>query len=149
VKDEILGISWYDVEPGMRVRFTTPKFVKRGTLVAKKKASAKVRFDGEARDTVLPDARHYYAMAKGGHENNEWTLVVIEDNGSRELVSKELPTEEEEWITPAEAATLHGISPKRLRTLLRSGRIKGKQKGLGGSWLVDSASVERWLSGER
>lgn len=46
-----------------------------------------------------------------------------------------------EWISPAEAAELLGISDRRIRQLLNSGQLQGQR--IGGRWVVSRADIDR------
>jgi excisionase family DNA binding protein len=52
-----------------------------------------------------------------------------------------------DWITPGAAATMLGISPKRVSDLVDSGELDGYRPGGGGHRRVSLAAVNRRLGG--
>jgi excisionase family DNA binding protein len=51
------------------------------------------------------------------------------------------------WITPAEAAQLIGVTPAHVRYLARTGLIEARKFGT--SWMVRRDSVEQYAVSER
>lgn len=53
----------------------------------------------------------------------------------------------EDLITVQEATARYGLSGGFIRRLIRNGRIRGRK--MGASWVIDPASLERYVKGER
>jgi len=49
----------------------------------------------------------------------------------------------DDWITTAEAASLSGYHPERVRELMREGKVFGQKFGL--TWQVDRVSLLAYL----
>lgn len=56
------------------------------------------------------------------------------------------PASEAEWLGPAEAAAILGVSLNRVYVLARSGRIKAVKTFDAGRtrWLINAASLRAW-----
>lgn len=132
--------KWSDFEPRTKVRWMTPVFVKAGIIVAKRGRSLKVQFEGELRPTVIPNARWYHEAALRRDPEN--SLVVLTKEASNPSAQPRGDHSEVVWIE--EAASLHGLPQKRLRVLLRSGKVKGDKSQ--GRWRVDLVSLSRWMA---
>ncbi len=142
MKEEVVEKAWADLDEGQRVRFTTPSFVKRGVVLRKKGRGLVLRFDGEARDTVLPDARQYWVDHKTGRQ--DWGLCCVRGE-SPPPVLQQRRASDAEWIKATKAADQYGVTPKQLRAWLRAGKIRcGRTKS--GIWVVDRISLGRFLS---
>lgn len=146
MKDEIIeNFVWSMFYPGMRVRWTTPSFVRRGFIVKVKGRSMTVRFDGFQRDTVIPDARAYFVDYLGGR--TDYTLVPLQFQGKApdptpvDTITG-LPIDinsHDRFTDVATAANILGTDPKNVRRKLRAGTIKGSNES--GRWLVDRTSL--------
>lgn len=143
--DALVGLPWSSIHEGLRVRWVTPRFVKRGTVVERKDRALKVRFDGEDRDTAIPDARWYYTQHRMGDKENG--LVVIEDDGTRHPAKDRPVSDADDDLSVADAAALFGVEPKRLRSLLRSSKVAGWQRR--GQWRVSAQSLGQYLADKR
>lgn len=136
--DKIVEMAWSDLHPGLRVRWVTPAFAKRGVIQRVKGRSMVVLFDGHLKATVIPDARWYFAEAK--NRNPEESLVVLEGRGPTR-VRERGEGSSEGAMSPAEAAALLGTDPKNIRRMIRSGKLPARQEG--GRWVLDRADVKR------
>lgn len=137
---EDLGTPWSALHVGMRVRFKTQTFVKRGTITSVKKWSMLVRFDGHISDTAIPDAKWYYCQARMGNLNEH--LVSIATPPVSTPTGK-LPSGYKAGMSsmsPNEAAARLGTDPKNIRRMIRSGKLPATRQG--GRWVVDRSDVE-------
>jgi excisionase family DNA binding protein len=126
---EDLGLAWSQLYPGVRIRFKTTLFVRRGTITWIKKRSMKVRFDGFPQDTSIPDAKWYWVQAKMGNMNEH--MVAIDGTSSE---PQEESLTDEDFITPAEAANIIGTDSKVVRRMIRSGVLPARRNG--GRWIL-------------
>jgi excisionase family DNA binding protein len=124
---EDLGLAWSQLHPGVRIRFKTTLFVRRGTITWIKKRSMKVRFDGFPQDTSIPDAKWYWVQAKMGNMNEH--MVAIDGTSSEPLAA-----DDEDFITPTEAANIIGTDSKVVRRMIRSGVLPARRNG--GRWIL-------------
>lgn len=134
--------AWSDYYEGCRVRFKTPNFVKIGTVLKRKGASMRIQFDGEAKDTVLPDARHYALRYKAGDRDEYLVMVKGADAPTK---TETLEDEGTDLVDVPHAANLFGVAQKDLRRWLRSGKVKGHQ-AQDGRWRIEYAALSRFLS---
>lgn len=134
-------VAWSDLYPGLRVRWLTPTFVKHGTIVKIKGRSMRVKFDGEARETVIPDARWWFVQGKAKDPENGLAVWNGETRGHTHLPPEAV---EDDLMSTTEAVGRFGVTAKELRRWLRGGKVRGHQ--LQGTWLVDGQSLERHLS---
>lgn len=142
-------IAWSDLGRGSTVRWRTPTFLKHGTVVERKGRSLRVRFDGDHRDTVIPDARWYFAQSKTARteaelDRMESSLVAWKGAAPKHQVDLQPDATGDDWLTSGEASKLHGVSPKDLRRWLRSGKVQGHQRS--GAWIVSAVSLSQHLS---
>lgn len=146
--DEDVDCAWSDLHPGRRIRWSTPTFVRRGTILRIKNRALAVMFDGMPRETIIPDARWYYAQGKLGNINEH--LVAINSPAPKKLKLKKLGKEKlgktfgvaagDALIGPTEAANILGIDQKALRRRLRNGQLKGEQTE-GGRWVLRRSDI--------
>lgn len=132
--------AWSEVDVGARMRWMTPTFVKYGKVVSKKGRSVRMKFDGESKTTVIPDALWYYCQYKAGDKENS---LVVWDGPTKD--APPLPDNAHDiWQPAAQAAADFGIKVKDLRRWLRSGKVQGHQRT--GLWEVNVVSLGRFLS---
>lgn len=129
--DEDTCLPWSSLYPGVRLRWTTPKFVKRGTLVSASKRTMVIHFDGHAKPTVIPDAKWYFVEGKVGNKNEH--LVTI-STPPLEVKRPESLEGQDDLVTPAEAAAYLGTDPKNIRRKIRNGTIRAYREG--GRWVI-------------
>lgn len=145
METELSDLVWSQLVTGMRVRWVTPSFVRRGTIVQVKGASMTALFDGFARPTVIPDARQYFCDWKSGR--TDYQLVPI-DGKAPEVVQDTItglyinPDEDGEFVSVAIAANLLGTDAKNIRRKLRAGTLRGRQEAIGGRWEVLRESIK-------
>lgn len=142
LQEEDTCLAWSALYPGIRVRWKTQNFVKRGTIRSISKRTMVVRFDAHAKDTVIPDAKWYFVEGKIGNlnehmvtistpapERSKVALEAIESHGSGD------------YLSPAEAASVLGTDPKNIRRKIRNGTIKAERHG--GRWVIPRSSLGR------
>ena len=138
-----LKISWADVYEGQRVVWMTPRFVRRATIVRKKKRSIRIRVESSGKEYNIPDARWYYVVARHMRDRypNEGLWVFPPDASPPISRLPDIP--DDAWVTPQQAAASHSIDPKAIRRWLRAGKVIGKQTASG--WLLDPVSLSQYL----
>lgn len=136
--DEDLDCAWSDLHVGMRVRWITPTFVRRGTIVRIKGKGMEVQFDGLDRRTQIPDAAYYYANGKTG--NAEEHLMAITGSAPKASKIKVDGIKRGDAITPKEAANILGVDVKGLRRMIRSGKVPAEREG--GRWVLSRLKVQ-------
>lgn len=144
--DEVLDMAWSDTYPGLRMRFTTPSFVRRGTLRSRKGVSMTIRMDGFDRDTVIPNAKQYWVDWKMGRTDYQLCPIalkpgdVIDDlSGIGEAIMEQII--DEQYVSVKIAANILGTDAKNVRRKLRSGALKGRQDDKG-HWEVFRESIK-------
>lgn len=142
-KHEELAKEWDAVEPGDRVRWATPRFIKIGTVITRRGRSMKVAFDGEYRDTILPDGQWYFEQWLYHHNKEEHLVVVRAPNPTRTKLKE--PEVGVDMMNVREAAVLFGVSAKDIRRWLRAGRVIGGRAN-DQTWQVDSVSLGQHLA---
>lgn len=141
--DEDLGLSWSSLGPGSRVRWQTPRFVKRGTVVSISKRSMTIHFDSHTKPTSLPDGKWYWVQGKLGNRQEHLVAISTPAPKTRKKhaqLSLEIPENPDDAITPAEAAAILGIDPKNIRRMIRSNRLRAHR--IGGRWVMSRKDVE-------
>jgi excisionase family DNA binding protein len=131
---EDLGLAWSQLYPGVRIRFKTTLFVRRGTITWIKKRSMKVRFDGFPQDTSIPDAKWYWVQAKMGNMNEHMVAIDPGILVTHSQMATELLATPDDDITPAEAANIIGTDSKVVRRMIRSGVLPARRNG--GRWIL-------------
>lgn len=146
METELTDLVWSQLYPKMRVRWVTPSFVRRGSIVKVKGPSMTVQFDGFDRVTVIPDARQYFCDWKMGR--TDYQLVPIDDGGPHGLQGIVLDslTEiaddiKEGLIDVKTAANILGTDPKNVRRKLRAGTLPGKI--VDGHWIMTAEDIRR------
>lgn len=143
--DEDLFKVWSDIQPGDRVRWKTPAFVKRGTVELVKKRSMVVLFDAHSRPTTIPDAKQYFVEGRLGNMENHLTVISTPPNPNVKLngAPRGFHTEgaPDDPISPAEAAAILGTDPKNIRRMIRSGKLRAMRDG--GRWVLSRSEIER------
>jgi len=141
---EVKIMAWSDLYPGVRVRWSTPAFIKRGVIRLVKGRSMKVRFDGHDKDTIIPMARWYFYEGKAGNLTEH--LVVINTKAPRQpkspalaAAAKALEAGKKNLISPAQAANILGVDSKAVRRMIRAGKLKATQQG--GRWVLNINEV--------
>lgn len=137
-RDVVIGSKWREVTIGARVRWTTPSFVKRGTVTFRAGTSMKVWLDGDDKETVIPWARDYWDQYRKGR--SDYGLVDIE--GGKKTVIVTAPGGNSDpaihrtinILDVAAIANLLGTDEKNVRRKLRSGKLKGFREG--GHWYM-------------
>lgn len=69
--------------------------------------------------------------------------MIGEQEGRREAAGPEGRT----WYTTAEAGKKLGVTPERVRQLIKAGVLAGKREGHG--WLVSQGAIEGWKRPKR
>src|SRR5690606_29024928 len=129
--DEDTCLAWSDLQPGIRVRWKTPAFVKRGTIQVIAKRSMTILFDAHDKPTNIPDAKWYFVEGKVGNKNEH--LVTISTPAPERPAVVQNEQYSEEYVTPGEAAMILGTDPKNIRRKIRNGTIRAHREG--GRWL--------------
>lgn len=133
LQEEDTCLPWSHLRPGLRVRWKTQTFVKRGTIVFVKKRTMVVRFDAHARDTVIPDAKWYFVEGKVGNQN-EHLVTISTPAPERSAAAEDFDPSGDDWVSPGEAASILGTDAKNIRRKIRSGSLKAKRHG--GRWVI-------------
>lgn len=143
-----LETPWSSIDRGVRVRWLTPRFHKVGVVVLRKDRSLRVRFDGEAQDTVIPDARWYFVARRNGDPENQLCVVKASVRAKRaKSRAASLGSSHDNLINASSAARDFGVAPKDLRRWLRNGKVLGIQQG--SRWMVDEVSLGKYLAERR
>jgi hypothetical protein len=124
---------------GQWIRWVTEWRAREGRVTLVNGPSMRVRFLGDADETVFPWGFIYF--------DGEWgdsTMQVIErPRGAVEMERRV----DSGMMGVREAAAALGTTSKRVRALLRSGALEGERRD--GQWVeVASASVKRRLNGK-
>lgn len=137
--NEDLDLDWSELQPGVRVRWKTPNFVRRGVITSLAGRSMTLRFDGFTEDTVIPDGKWYWVQAKLG--NRQEHMIAIPSDPDQNVWDYldscgELGDEPEgsDFITPSQAANIIGTDPKVVRRMIRTGTLPASRKG--GRWVI-------------
>lgn len=134
--EEDTCLPWSSLHSGLRVRWKTQTFLKRGTIVFIKKRTMVVRFDAHDRDTVIPDAKWYFVEGKVGNLNEH--LVTIStpapERSAAALEAIEFSSDNSDYVSPREAASILGTDPKNIRRRIRQGSLKAERRG--GRWVL-------------
>lgn len=141
--DEVIDCAWSELRVGHRVRWIMPAFVKRGTITFIQKRSMKVWFDGDDRETTIPDAKEYFVMAKQGR--TDYALARLAQDRvfilkSPDTVREELVGQVVQKMDVAAVAAYLGTNPKEVRRKLRQGKIKGYREN--GHWYVNREDLK-------
>lgn len=136
--DEVLEVDWVSIDPGDRIRWTTPTFCRRGTILERRGESLEVQFDGLASTTIIPYAFWYFLEGRAGNLTEQ--IVVITGSAPRPSKLHTEQIERSDAITPAEAANILGINMKSLRRKLRDGSVPGTQVG-GSRWVLSRRAI--------
>lgn len=149
--DEDVFKVWSDVQPGDRVRWKTPTFLKRGTLVTKNKRAMVVLFDAHSRPTTIPDAKWYFCEGRLGNLQEHLCIIStppdpnVKLNGDSRAAWYKTRQEQmgdiDDPITPAQAAAILGTDPKNIRRMIRTGKIRALRNG--GRWVLSRKEIER------
>jgi hypothetical protein len=132
--DKVINTKWKDVRVGSCVRWTTPTFVKRGTVTFKKGVSMRVWLWGDDKETVIPLAREYWT----GH--SQYGMVELEQVKGRPVfvtapgTSSPVIGEVLNTLNVDQIANILGTNPKDVRRKLRSGKLKGYREE--GHWYM-------------
>ena len=137
LQEEDTCLPWSSLHPGLRVRWKTQTFVKRGTIVFIKKRTMVVRFDAHDRDTVIPDAKWYFVEGKVGNRNEHLVTISTPAPERPSVVERH----DEDVVSPREAAAILGTDPKNIRRMIRSGRLRALRDG--GRWVIPRGSLDR------
>lgn len=122
------------------IRWSTDWHVREGRVTMVAGPSMRVRFLGDAEDTVFPWGFVYMDGAWGDSSMQ----VIARPRGALEMERRV----DAGMMGVREAAAALGTTPKRVRALLRSGALQGERRD--GQWAeVASESVRRRLSGKR
>lgn len=132
LQEEDTCLPWSSLHKGVRIRWKTQNFVKRGTIVSVQKRTMVVRFDSHDRDTVIPDAKWYFVEGKVGNLNEH--LVTISTPAPEQSAAVQKLGNPDEYVSPREAASIMGTDPKNIRRMIRSGRIWAIREG--GRWVI-------------
>ena len=141
--DEDLDLKWSELREGMRVRWKTPNWVRRGTISGIGRRFMLVWFDGFTEVTTIPDAKWYWVQAKLGNQQEH--MVAIQGFSEKEALfalrygigpgkMAEVVLAETDWITPAEAANIIGCDSKVVRRMIRTGVLPATRRG--GRWVI-------------
>lgn len=113
-------------DKGDWIQWSTPTSVKRGQVVRAAGPSLVVRWlDGE--EQVFPVYEQYVPPRACGDS------LMVRIERPREAVRIERDRRRGVMSVPRAAASL-GVTPKRVRAMLRSGQLKGRQKN--GKWIL-------------
>lgn len=136
--DEDTCLAWSDLHAGVRVRWKTQTFVKRGTIQSISKRSMTVLFDAHDKPTNIPDAKWYFVEGKIGNQN-EHMVTISTPAPERSAAALEASNGEGDYVSPGEAASILGTDPKNIRRKIRNGTIKAER--LGGRWVIPRSSL--------
>lgn len=140
MSDTETDLPWADIPEGGWIRMATPAWVRRGQIVRKKGRGLKVRWIGFDRDITIPDARWYVAQYKGG--NRQEYIVSIDKPRAeskvtaakrKRIIVQDDAFDDDTLISLEAAAGKLGVDKKRVRAMLRSGKLQGVQQG--GRWV--------------
>jgi excisionase family DNA binding protein len=137
ILEEDIQVPWSKLLPGMRIRWKTQTFSKRGRIVAIAKRSLVVRFDAHAEDTVIPDAKWYAVEYCNGNLNEHLTAISTPAPEQSAAVLK--TGDPDEYVSPREAATILGTDPKNIRRMIRDGRLGARR--VGGRWVIERGNL--------
>lgn len=137
---EATDLAWSEIVPGTRIRWVTPAFVRRGTVISREQRSVVAQFDGLDKKTTIPDAKWYFIEWRHGRTDEHLVSISTPAPKYRRVKSEKRGKPSDALITPAEAAAILGTDSKTIRRKLRSGSIKGERTD-SGSWLVDRRSL--------
>lgn len=136
--EHVLEVDWVAIFPGDRVRFTTPTFVRRGTVLRRLGESMEIQFDGLPRPTQIPYAFWYFLEGRSGNLTEQ--LVVVDGAPAPKPSKISTPSiGKSDAISPREAANILGIDMKSLRRKLRDGSVPGELEG--GRWVLSRVKM--------
>lgn len=149
MRDEVINCRWRDLQAGHRVRWTTPAFVKRGTITQIAKWSISIWVDGDNKETVLPMGREYWMSAMEGREDyalvriagkaNDLPFLVTAPGGSKEVDARANAALDK--LSIAAVASILGTDQKNVRRKLRSGKLKGFRED--GHWYMHRKDIPK------
>lgn len=131
--EEDTCLAWADLHAGVRIRWKTQTFVKRGTIRSINKRTMVVRFDAHDKDTVIPDAKWYFVEGKVGNQN-EHIVTISTPAPERSEVAERYAPGTNQYVSPTEAAHILGTDPKNIRRKIRNGTLKAERQG--GRWVI-------------
>ena len=136
--DEDTCLPWADLHRGVRIRWKTQTFVKRGTIQSVNKRTMTVLFDAHDRPTVIPDAKWYFVEGKVGNQN-EHIVTISTPAPERSEVAKRYSPGTNDYVSPAEAAAILGTDAKNIRRKIRNGTLKAERQG--GRWVIHRSNL--------
>jgi hypothetical protein len=138
--DPIIQTFWEDVEPGTKVRWSTPNATHYGVVISRDDQSLILDLWDQDKPKVLPDGLWYFAQGKI-NPNAEEHLVILSEfpkNFGQESGKLKPRHDEAEWITVQDAIAVIPMDPKQLRRHLRNGVFQAKRKE--DRWFIDRES---------
>lgn len=133
LQEEDTSLPWSALTPGLRVRWKTQTFVKRGTIIYVRKRTMVVHFDAHAENTVIPDAKWYFVEGKVGNLN-EHLVTISTPAPEQSLAVQKLGDDAGDYVSPTEAASILGTDAKNIRRKIRNGTLKAERQG--GRWVI-------------
>lgn len=138
--EQILDVVWDYISPGDRVRWTTPTFVRRGTILHRVGESLEVQFDGLPHPTQIPYAFWYFLEGRNGNLTEQ---LVIVDGAPPPKTRLSTPSiQASDAISPKEAANILGLDMKTFRRKLRTGALPGVNEG--GRWVCSRDAILKY-----
>lgn len=119
------------LQSGTRVRFATPLFVIKATVVSHRPPTLVIDVDGKG-EWVIPLADWYLEQSPDSPEH----ICVIDDaDDDSGVPERYIPDAHDRWIYVYEAAEMAKVEEKQLRRYIRKGDLPAHKDN--GMWMID------------
>ena len=119
------------LQSGTRVRFATPLFIVKATVIRHRPPTLVIDVDGQG-ERVIPIADWYLEQPDDAAEH----ICVIDDADCDSVIpERSLPDAHEGWINVRQAAETARVEEKQLRRYIRKGQLPAHKKD--GVWMID------------